>query len=159
MKYVVMSKSQAIRYTYEPHEDRSIIISISDSTDYTTKLLTTKENNIKSILYLHFDDIDNINGYEVKKDEGFVVDIYNCCYDLISDEDAEKIVNFVNRHKDSVDAIIVHCRAGISRSSGVCAAIMKYLEGNDSAIFNNPKYHPNMRCYKTVLTKFYEKTE
>ena len=157
MKYIVMSKKEAKNYTYKSHEDRSIIISISDSTDYSLNLKITKQNNIKSVLYLHFDDIDNINGYEIKKDEGFVVDIHNCCYELISDEDAEKIVNFVNRHKDSVDTIIVHCRAGISRSSGVCAAIMKYLEGNDSAIFDNPRYHPNMRCYRTVLNKFYEK--
>lgn len=49
---------------------------------------------------------------------------------------------------------IVHCDAGISRSSGVAAAILKAKTGDDSQIFNNPKYRPNMRCYRIVLDEF-----
>ena len=50
--------------------------------------------------------------------------------------------------------MIVHCDAGISRSSGVAAAILKAKTGDDSQIFNNPKYRPNMRCYRIVLDEF-----
>ena len=47
--------------------------------------------------------------------------------------------------------VIVHCDAGISRSSGVAAAILKAKTGDDSQIFNSPKYRPNMRCYRIIL--------
>lgn len=33
---------------------------------------------------------------------------------------------------------------------------MEFLEDDDSEIFNNPRYSPNMRCYRTVLNKFWE---
>ena len=60
---------------------------------------------------------------------------------------------------DKVDTIIVHCNAGISRSSGVCAAIMKAMTGDDSLIFENPKYLPNTTCYKVVLEEFMREEE
>ena len=67
----------------------------------------------------------------------------------MSDKDAERIVEFLTRHPN-VD-VIVHCDAGISRSSGVAAAILKYLTGDDSSIFDNARLHPNMWCYRKTL--------
>lgn len=52
--------------------------------------------------------------------------------------------------------IIVHCGAGISRSAGVCAAIEKFLTGDDSRIFDSAYYHPNMSCYNAVLEALME---
>ena len=156
MEYMVLSKSKAIRYSYKSHEKSSIIISIQNSYDLPEKFLPSPNNNIKEVLYLTFDDIDSLNGLTIKKDEGMVIDNYNQVYAIISDEDAQKIVDFVKKYQNTIDRIIVHCEAGISRSSGVCAAIMKFLEDDDSEIFNNPSYSPNMRCYRTVLNKFWE---
>ena len=41
--------------------------------------------------------------------------------------------------------------AGISRSVGVAAAILKYTTGDDSSIFGNGLYDPNERCYRKTL--------
>ena len=40
-------------------------------------------------------------------------------------------------------------------NAGVAAAIMKALFGDDWEVFDNPKYVPNMTCYRTVLDAFY----
>ena len=148
MEYMVLSKSKAIKYSYKSHEKSSIIISIQNSYDIPKKFLSSPNNNIKEVLYL--------NELTIKKDEGMVIDNYNQVYAIISDKDAQKIVDFVKKYQNTIDRIIVHCEAGISRSSGVCAAIMKFLEDDDFEIFNNSKYSPNMRCYRTVLNKFWE---
>ena len=57
-------------------------------------------------------------------------------------------------YKDKVECIIVHCEVGVSRSAGVMAAIQKYLTGDDSAIFNNGAFSPNMYCYRMMLDAF-----
>ena len=40
----------------------------------------------------------------------------------------------------------------ISRSSGVGAAILKHYTGDDSSVFENPRFHPNMWCYRKTLS-------
>ena len=60
----------------------------------------------------------------------------------------------MNKNKNKVDKFIVHCEAGVSRSAGVGAAIMKALNGDDWDVFKNPLKCPNMKCYRTVLNAF-----
>ena len=38
----------------------------------------------------------------------------------------------------------------------LAAALMKYFNGDDSPIFDNPQYCPNMRCYRMVLEALME---
>ena len=47
--------------------------------------------------------------------------------------------------------VIVHCDAGISRSAGIAAAILKHTTGDDSSIFVNGQYDPNLWCYRKTL--------
>lgn len=76
-------------------------------------------------------------------------------YRAISDYDAALIVRFVNNMIElNAERIIVQCEAGISRSAGVAAAILKHVYNDDSAIFKSYKYKPNMTCYNKVLTAF-----
>lgn len=70
-------------------------------------------------------------------------------------QDADNIIQFVNQHINEVEQIIVHCGAGISRSAGVCAALMMIINGDDSAIFDNGQYCPNMHCYRLVLESYF----
>ena len=70
-------------------------------------------------------------------------------------QDGKKIIEFINAYVDKVNKIVVHCEAGISRSAGVCAALMQIINGNDFEVFNNPRYCPNMSCYRTVLEAYY----
>ena len=95
---------------------------------------------IVDILPLCFADADRPGTDVYGRDAGI--------QDLMSDKDAERIVEFLTRHPN-VD-VIVHCDAGISRSSGVAAAILKYLTGDDSSIFDNARLHPNMWCNSTL---------
>lgn len=130
MKFTVLSRENAKRYTYEIHNHKYVIISISDLKDEPVKFNHTSE--LVDVLRLWFDDEENNHP--------------NC----ISEDDGNKIINFINKHKD-IDECVVHCTAGISRSAGVCAALMFIINGSDDEIFENPEFCPNMTCYRTVL--------
>lgn len=72
-------------------------------------------------------------------------------YPAISEEQAALVRSFVESVKDKAECIVVNCDAGISRSSGMAAAIALYLNGSDREIFDNPRYSPNMMVYRLVL--------
>ena len=65
------------------------------------------------------------------------------------DEDAAQVAELLRSYPDT--DVIVHCDAGISRSAGVAAAILKYTTGDDSSIFQNGLYDPNIWCYRKTL--------
>lgn len=113
----------------------NVIISIYDSDKSPVYIYRNNIPCTKAILPVMFDDID-------KSVYGLI---------QITSKDGENIARFINRYKQQVDVIIVQCEAGQSRSAGCCAAIMRYLTGNDSDIFDNPRYTPNMLVYRTVL--------
>lgn len=132
-----MSRRNAGKYTFSPgYIFDCIIVSITDvgsSPNYFNK----GNEHVKAILPLQFDDVD----YGQK----------NC----ITSEDARMIINFVSKWINKVNLVIVHCEAGVSRSAGVCAALMKIFNGSDFEIFNNPRYIPNMSCYRAVLGSYF----
>ena len=143
MNVTVMSRRDAIRYCRKPNDARTAIISISDPyMAYSDYPFISKSNGVVGILYLTFSDADGVG----------LPDVYGrptMKEDLMSDDDAKKIAIFLRAHEN--DNIIVHCDAGISRSSGVTAAILKYKTGDDSSIFKNGRYCPNMWCYRKTL--------
>lgn len=155
MNFEVMSRRNAVKYSYGEHDERSVIISICCAWDESPKFnLENKWNGIMAIRYFKFDDIDKIDGrYYVDGGHSISNDMAQY-YTSITDKDAEEIVKFVTQWKDKVDKIIVHCDAGISRSSACCAAIMKALTGNDRKIFENFRYAPNMTVYNKCLVAF-----
>ena len=143
MKILVMSREHARRWSYENKDGiPTAIISITDPHSPINRFdgagLRGHPNGIKSILRLQFADVDRGSP--------------GC----ITSWDAESIVRFVNRNLDKVERLIVHCEAGQSRSAGVAAAILKYLTGDDTQIYDDSKYTPNSTCYREVLNKFYE---
>lgn len=135
MNVVVMSRKKAEEYSAGEHWRKSIMISITDPGSNPSRTKKTEKNGLFSILRLSFEDNDSDDGME--------------------DADAEKVCRFVNDNKDNAELLIVHCEAGISRSAGTAAAILKAIKGSDSQIFDDPYYHPNMRCYRKVLAAFY----
>ena len=136
-KYKVFSFEGCEKYCRQTHKRTSVIISIT-SFPNMPKVQKSNKNNVQDILYLEFADCS-------------VEDSSTAC---ISWEDAQKIVDFVNKWYGKVDTIIVNCDGGVSRSAGVCAAIMRVKEGDDWPIFDNRSKHPNMTCYHRVLIKF-----
>lgn len=138
-RYKIMSFDKCAEYCNKHHTKSSIIISIvTYSGNIKDKIRITKDNNVKDILYLRFCDFE-------------IEDAPDIC---MQNEDAEKVAKFINKWYEKVDTIIVHCEGGISRSAGVCAAIMKVKEGSDWPIFDNKKKHPNMTCYLRTLKAF-----
>ena len=145
----VLSRFDASQYCKEPHKTDSAIISIStpnvDYTGYPVEAEADDENRVVAILSIEFMDADNPGDYDVY---GSITTID----DLMTDEDAKKIVAFVEKYKDK--RILVHCDAGISRSSAVTAAILKHYTGDDSMIFDSRWYNPNRWVYRKVLEAF-----
>ena len=142
MTVVVMSRDAAMRYCSEYHNKPAIMISISDPyITYPTEPYCSNKNGLVAIQPLFFTDAD--------KPEKDVYDREVTESDLITEADAQLVRQLLDKYPDT--DVIVHCDAGISRSSGVAAAILKAKTGDDSQIFNSPKYRPNMRCYRIVL--------
>ena len=124
------------RKTIEQNQYNANIISITSQPTYADI------KNCGPTLFLHSEDFDTeLPGWSIQP---------------IQKEDAEKIAAFVMINKHNGRRFIVQCDAGISRSAGVAAALMKYFNGDDSPIFDNPQYCPNMRCYRMVLEALME---
>lgn len=147
IKIGVLSRYQALEYCQIKHKTDSVIISISTpDVDYKDMIIAPdKENRVIDLLELCFMDCDKPGEVDVY---GTPTTIDN----LMSDEDAHKVVEFVERYKDK--RILVHCDAGISRSSAVAAAILKHYTGDDSMIFDSHWYNPNRWVYRKVLKAF-----
>ena len=137
MKFFVYSRQRAKRESYRISEP-TLIISITDPSLAPNTF--ARNSNIIGLCRLQFDDVTEENARPE--------DV------LMSDSDALKIKDFVLRYKDRAECIIVHCEVGVSRSAGVMAAIQKYLTGDDSAIFGNDAFSPNMYCYRKMLDAF-----
>ena len=134
----ILNRKEAKKFSCESHEFKTAIISITDTDKADVIFEKNEVNGIRAVLRLKFDDVER----DYKNEH------------CITKEDAENIVKFVNKNKNKVDKFIVHCEAGVSRSAGVGAAIMKALNGDDWDVFKNPLKCPNMKCYRTVLNAF-----
>ena len=134
MNVMVMNREQAKRFSFQMHDFQSAIISITDPDKSIVLFNRSDGNGIKFISRFTFWDEEE--------------DKYGC----ISEEQAKKIADDVRTAECfHIDAIIIHCEAGKCRSAGVAAAILKALTGDDTRIFDNPQYTPNMKCYRMVL--------
>jgi len=130
---IVLSRNKAKQYSAMKNIDESAIISINSCGDYPNRFFDNPK--IKHIAHWEFDDTE--------------MDDFG-----ITQQQANQIAEFVKRYEDDVDTIVVHCDAGISRSAGIGAAILFYKYGDDSQIFEDGTYSPNMRCYKSMLKAF-----
>lgn len=135
MKIKVMSRKQAEEYLSGRHDRTSIMISICDTDENDLIFNAELPHKVKAVKSVHFDDVNFGEG-------------------VISFQQALEIAGFVRSHIYDVELIIVHCSAGISRSAGCAAAIMKYYSGSDEQIFNDPSYDPNRTVYCRVLEAF-----
>ena len=135
MKFQVMSRQNARRYSFDTAIEKTIIVSINDVADEANQFASNPK--IIDTCSLFFDDVE---GNEA-----------NC----MTRWDADNIIRFINQHLNHIEQIVVQCGAGVSRSAGVCAALMLIINGDDSAIFDNGQYCPNMHCYRLVLESYF----
>jgi predicted protein tyrosine phosphatase len=127
------------------------IISITDP-KYDLPEFEPNECRI-AVLGQRFYDID-FSKKIIADDESEIRRLYG--FGLFTDEQADEIVAFVRQHQKRIKLMLVHCDAGVSRSSGVAAAILKATTGSDERIFNDRRYLPNMWVYRKVLNAWYK---
>ena len=129
MKFVILSKDKARNFR---SEQRYAVIGVVG--DFDTH--PTLRDGYVDRLQLDF----------------FDVDIEHDIYPGITDEDAKEIIAFVEKIKNRVDMFVIHCNAGISRSSGIAAALSMIYDGTDQWVFSDPRYVPNMLVYRKILS-------
>lgn len=138
-KIIVLSKSKAKEfYCDEPW----ICISI-DNYDEHPKINATKR---MGLLKMSFGDIlDQEEASPFGK--------------LFDENDANKILDFVEKfwEQEDVTTIMVHCLAGISRSSAVAAAINKCYNKNHTGEFWTGRFYPNIHVFNMLVNTFNER--
>ena len=131
MRFDVSSRKMVENYSTE---EKHINISIANPKAPRAKL--PKLESRVDALFITCADSCKV-GYKVSKG------------DLFNKSLAEAVWRFVDKYKDEVDLIVVNCELGISRSSGMSAAISKILNGDDMDFF---KYFiPNMDVYRKMM--------
>lgn len=134
MQFLVLSKADVERFKAKYSH---ILISIRPPD--AQKPCLPKDTGRLDTLYLKFHDVDKST---IRDD---IV--------LFDRKMARKILTFVEIYKDSIDAVIVHCEAGISRSAGVAAALSYIYNHNDYKYFR--QYIPNRLVYRLILNEYY----
>ena len=85
-----------------------------------------------NVLVLHYMDVNHKGAYS------------------FTESHAENIISFINDYRGSIETIVCACDSGISRSSGICIALMEELGQDPECIWNDNYYRPNIHVYKTM---------
>lgn len=134
MLITIKSIDEAIEYSYSNINKKIAIVSIT-CLDDTLPNFNKENDKILDILELHFNDIERpYKDYQIPKKEDF-----------------ENLKSFIDNYKNQVDEIVVHCHAGISRSSATASAICRYLDIDDSFIWDSYLYSPNKLVFQLAI--------
>jgi len=152
MKLTVKSRHRA---ETEPNtiEEPHIIISISNPGDPIPR--PVMNDKTVDAIYFKFDDI-----IEMPPQGSSLWFVLNKDPKLFQMGMAEKIV--LKLKETGVQAVMVHCEMGVSRSAGVAAALAKHFNGDDSEFFLQQPvglytgsaggyYKPNRLVYRLML--------
>ncbi len=135
MEIKVMSEREAIDYAADTSIPTTAIVSI---TNPDREVHFAENPKIADVLHISF--------YDTVEEERNAIQL----------SDGSKIAEFFEKYKNSVEVFVIHCTEGISRSAGVCAAILRHYKGRDHEIFEDDKYMPNHRCYRMMIKAFNE---
>lgn len=134
-RVVALSREEAQHFrSREPY----VVISLTDTFADQPELPQCPE--LRERLALHFDDVYpeqclDPNGLRL--------------FCEMSPEDARQIADFVQKWWSNVATIVVHCHAGLSRSTGVAAAIRSHHGLDERDLFEQPR-SPNRHCLALV---------
>lgn len=92
----------------------------------------------RDTLFLEFDDAEPVANFALPPDVR-----------LMTRADAEVIWSFVLRHRSEIEAVVVHCEQGMSRSPAVAAGLLKGLGQSPEHILS--EYQPNAYVLRLVL--------
>jgi len=147
MKFTVVSRPKAEKL-YINHVKHAWI-SITDPGQADAALNITDE--CQGVLRLQFHDVTpGLNPSGLKSD------ILITEFTPMSEDQAQEIVDFVDRMKDDVNMFFIHCEAGQCRSAGVAAALCLWLNnGDDSQIADNKFFKPNAHVKSLIMRQIY----
>jgi predicted protein tyrosine phosphatase len=138
IKFKVLSRENVEKYDVK---EKHIVISYRDLGNEKANLPENK--NRLDVLWLCFDDL---TGKEDGAEKPF------------NEEAAKQIWDFIRKHLNSIEYIVLNCEAGISRSPATAAAIAQVLNGNNEYFFKNPMFILNVFIYKLMLREGLKKT-
>lgn len=135
METLVLSEKNAIKYGMESHEEKTVLVSITDRLSESAPIIMTADNNIQDILFMKFNDTGD-RDYASGR---------------ITEEEGKTIAYFVKKHIEAgIEKIVVNCGAGQSRSAGVAAALLLYYNHDDSYAYGEDR-KPNALVKEMVL--------
>ena len=135
MKFIVTSRSEIERGIVV--RTRYVVVSITDPDNPLARI--PKSAGFRGVLRVQFHDSVPVDGEVLPP---HIV--------LMTREHAERILEFVARHQDQVDTIVVHCEQGMSRSPAVAAALCSQLGENSDRFLQ--EYQPNEYVYALMLS-------
>jgi predicted protein tyrosine phosphatase len=112
-----------------------ILISIRDPDKPRVRL--RRPPALHDVLELAFHDAEPIKGFELPEKVR-----------LMQRDDAVRIWEFVQRHRDYIGTIVCHCEQGMSRSPAVALALAEVLGGDAEAILAESQ--PNQYVYELL---------
>jgi len=133
-KRIVIKNIENIQSYVEQLDEDFILISITEPRSKHVRIPTNKHRN--GILRLRFYDIAQKQRSKVH----------------FQHRHAQRIKRFVLRYDTNL--IICQCRAGVSRSAGVGAALAKYYNLDVEEYFTTGGYRPNLLVFRTLLKAF-----
>ena len=131
---------------FAPH---TALISITDAGWQYAVL----EDKPEFLLQVAFDDVDN----DVFADElGRTPTEEERCrieakYYMLTDDQADKIAEFILSVMGKAELLICQCEHGQSRSAAVAASVLEYINRSGIDIFADDNYYPNKMVFKKVL--------
>lgn len=92
-----------------------VVISISDPSSRKPRL--KRSSGFRGAIYLRFHDVEPVTSAEPAVETV-----------LMTAKHARRVWNFILRHWESVDTVVVHCEQGSSRSPAVVAGIADVMD-------------------------------
>ena len=115
--------------------------------------------NLKGSLQLNYYDVDEHGKCLMPHVNSFINDLREQNKELIVfDADmARRVLHFVERMEERIEILLVHCQAGVSRSTGTAAAISRIYFGHDGNWFETKV--PNRHVYRTILNEYHNQKD
>jgi predicted protein tyrosine phosphatase len=105
-----------------------------------------KENH-DNVINLRFDDVEHDGEASPTQEESTKA---------FSEEQADELYKFIKKNREK-ETCIVHCMAGISRSSGCGLFIVDYTKSNlEDFNRRHPWISPNQRVYRMLKNRWYD---
>jgi predicted protein tyrosine phosphatase len=124
--------------------DSIMFISIVDTQNQKGPYFKEKHDNV---INLRFDDVEHDGEASPTQEESTKA---------FSEEQADELYKFIKKNREK-ETCIVHCMAGISRSSGCGLFIVDYTKSNlEDFNRRHPWISPNQRVYRMLKNRWYD---